>query len=159
MPTKDDPSLSIPVVEERVSIHKREHETDRVRIQTVVDEALERVGAELEHEDVRVERVAMNREVSTAPQVREENGVLIVPVLEEVLVVQKRLVLKEELHIHRKRTREHVEQAVRVRRMRAEVQRMPTEGVERSEKETPTANLAPVRRAPRIRRKPPLTNR
>ncbi len=72
---------------------------------------LERVGAELEHEDVRVERVTIGQEVTVAPEVREENGVLIVPVLEEVLVVQKRLVLKEELHIHRQRTREHVEQA------------------------------------------------
>jgi stress response protein YsnF len=159
MATRNDPRLSIPVVEERASIHKHKHETDRVRVRTFVDQALERVGAELEHDDVRIERVAIDQEVTEAPQVREENGVLVVTVLEEVLVVQKRLVLKEELHIHRNRTREHVEQAVAVRRMRAEVARVPTGDGAGREKETGREELASVRRPPRIRRKPPLTGR
>lgn len=44
-----------------------------------------------------------------APEIRTEGDVTIVPVLEEVLVVEKRLVLKEELHIRRRVAAETVE--------------------------------------------------
>jgi uncharacterized protein (TIGR02271 family) len=145
------PEASIPLVAENVTVDKRSVETGRVRIRTVVDERLARVAADLERDDVRIERVAVNREVSEPPQIREEDGVLIVPVLEEVIVVEKRLVLKEELHVHRSREREHVEEAVRLKAMRAEVQRVPPAGAEPESR--------PVARSPRLRRKEPLTDR
>jgi uncharacterized protein (TIGR02271 family) len=126
MSDPDESSPSIPLVEERARIDKRLVETGRVRIRTIVDEQLARVSEELEHDEVSIERVPIDREVTTAPQVREEDGVLIVPVLEEVLVVEKRLVLKEELHIRRNRSRERFDQAVALRRTRAEVQRTTT---------------------------------
>jgi stress response protein YsnF len=44
----------------------------------------------------------MGRIVETAPEIRTEGDVTILPVVEEVLVVEKRLVLKEELHIRRR---------------------------------------------------------
>jgi uncharacterized protein (TIGR02271 family) len=118
------PEVSIPIAEEHLTIDKRVVETGRVRIRTVVDEKLVRVGEDLERDDVRIERVPVNREVREPPQTREENGVLIVPILEEVVVMEKRLLLKEELHIHRNRSRERVEEAVRVRSTRPEVQRI-----------------------------------
>jgi hypothetical protein len=43
--------------------------------------------------------MAIDRGVDVAPEVRVEGNVTIIPVLEEVLVVEKRLVLKEKLHI------------------------------------------------------------
>jgi len=73
--------------------------------------------------------------------VREEGGVLIIPVLEEVVVVQKRLVLKEELHIHRNRRSERVDEAVKLKSMRAEAERVAAE------------NQAGDRARTRIRRK------
>jgi stress response protein YsnF len=48
------------------------------------------------------DRAAMGRMVETAPEIRTESDVTILPVVEEVLVVEKRLVLKEELHIRRR---------------------------------------------------------
>ncbi len=39
-------------------------------------------------------------------------------------MIEKRLLLKEELRIHRNRKRERVEQAVRLKSMRAEVERI-----------------------------------
>jgi stress response protein YsnF len=56
-------------------------------------------------ERVVIERVPVDREVDrdAPPAVREEDGVLVVPVLEEVLVVERRLVLKEELRVSRVR--------------------------------------------------------
>src|SRR5436305_15205604 len=114
MSESETPEASIPLVEEHVTVNKRVVETGRVRIRTVVDERLARVRTDLERDDVTVERVAVNREVAEPPQTREENGVLIVPILEEVVVIEKRLFLKEELHVHRNRKRERVEEAVRL---------------------------------------------
>jgi len=62
--------------------------------------------------------------VDEAPAVRTENGVMIVPVLEEVLFVEKRLVLKEEIHIRRQRTTETVEMPVTLRKQRAVVEHL-----------------------------------
>jgi uncharacterized protein (TIGR02271 family) len=112
------------LVQENLTVGKRTVETGRVRIRTVVDEKLVRVSEQLERDDVTIERVSVNREVTEAPVIREENGVLIVPVLEEVVVVEKRLFLKEELHVHRNRRSDVVDEAVRVRSMRAETERV-----------------------------------
>jgi stress response protein YsnF len=70
-----------------------------------------------------VTRVPIDREVDRAPDVRTVDGVLIVPVLEERLVIEKRLVLAEELHIRRDVVREQVETPVTLRKQRAEVVR------------------------------------
>ena len=71
--------------------------------------------------------------VETAPDVRTEGDLTIVPVVEEVLVVEKRLVLKEELHIRRTSQTEVVEVPVTLRKQRAVVERQvphtsPSEG-------------------------------
>ncbi len=66
--------------------------------------------------------------VEVAPAVRTENDVVIVPVLEEVLVVQKQLVLKEELHIRRRIETEIVEVPVTRRKQRAIVERVAPDG-------------------------------
>jgi len=124
MTESPDAEASIPLAQENLTVAKRSVETGRVRIRTVVDEKLVRVSEQLERDDVTIERVSVNREVTQAPEVREENGVLIVPVLEEVVVVEKRLFLKEELHVHRNRRSEPVDEAVRVRSMRVETERV-----------------------------------
>lgn len=124
MSESTDMRASIPLVQENLTVTKQTVETGRVRIRTVIDEKLVRVSEHLERDDVTIERVAVDQEVTEVPQVREENGVLIVPVLEEVVVVQKRLVLKEELHVHRNRRSEPVDEAVKLRSMRAEAERV-----------------------------------
>ena len=120
----------IPLVEEQVSIAKHKVPTGRVRIRTVVDEREAWVREELAREEVTIERVPIDREVTETPEIRQEGDVLIVPVVEEVLVVEKRLVLKEELHIRKKRQIEQVEKPVALRSMRAEVEREDLEGDE-----------------------------
>jgi stress response protein YsnF len=55
--------------------------------------------------------------------VRTEGETTIIPVVEEVLVVEKRLVLKEEIHIRRLISKDDVEVPVTVRRQRAVVER------------------------------------
>jgi len=55
-------------------------------------------------EDVTVERVQVNRLVDAAPQSRQDGDTTIIPVVEEVITVQKRLLLREEVRITRRRT-------------------------------------------------------
>ena len=117
----------IPVVEEEARIDKREVVTGRVRIRTRVEEAEETVRGTLDEEVVEVERVPVDRIVDAAPAVRQDGDVTIIPVMEEVLVVEKRLVLKEELHVRRRRTQEAVEVPVTLRRERVEVERLPAD--------------------------------
>ncbi len=152
MSETDKSQTAIPLVEERLRVDKRAVETGRVRVRTVVDEHLARVADELESEDVSIERVPVNQEVTAVPPVREEGDTLIVPLVEEVVVVEKRLVVREELRIRRNRRREPIEESVRVRRMRAEVERVPTRG-------SGVAPDAGSRRpgSARLRRKAPLT--
>jgi uncharacterized protein (TIGR02271 family) len=71
-----------------------------------VNEREEVVEQPTMREDVDVERVAIGRVVDTVPAVREEGDTLIIPVLEEMLVVEKRLVLKEEIRVTKRRTTE-----------------------------------------------------
>jgi uncharacterized protein (TIGR02271 family) len=93
---------AIPLVEERVSIAKREVETGRYRIRVRVEERQEMVPAELSHDEVEIERVPMNRTLTALPSVRLEGSTTVIPVVEEVVVVEKKLVLVEEIHVRRK---------------------------------------------------------
>lgn len=151
MTESSDAEASIPLVQENLTVAKRSVETGRVRIRTVVDEKLVRVSEQLERDDVTIERVSVNREVTQAPEVREENGVLIVPVLEEVVVVEKRLFLKEELHVHRNRRSEPVDEAVRVRSMRVEAERVgPNEPASSGETADTDGSRLRIRRTERL---------
>ena len=117
------PERTVPLVEEEAHVGKRTRTTGRVRIRTEVDEVEQLVTADLVEETVEVERVPVDRVVEAPPPVRTEGDVTIVPVLEEVLVVEKRLVLKEELRIRQSRSQETEEIPVRLRKQRAVVER------------------------------------
>ena len=119
--------LTIPLVEETVRVDKVV-ETTRVRVRTVTDTVEEIARASLESQNVEVERIPIGREVTVAPEVRTEGDVTIIPILEEVLVLEKRLVLKEELHLRRRVTTEAFEAPVTLRRQRAEVERIEEDG-------------------------------
>lgn len=93
----------IPIVREEITVEKRRKETGLTRIRKIVHETSQRIDEPVTKETVEVKRVPVNRVVDKALPVRDENGTLIVPVYEEIAIVEKRLLLKEELHI-RKRT-------------------------------------------------------
>jgi stress response protein YsnF len=95
-----------------------------VRVQTVTDTLEDVVHGEVRHESVEVTRVPVDRIVDHAPEIRTEGELTIVPVLEEILVVEKRLVLKEELHIRRRATTETAEVLVTLRKQRVVVERI-----------------------------------
>jgi stress response protein YsnF len=113
----------VPIVEESAVVGKRTVETGRVRVRTETDEREELLRDLLTREDLRVERVPIGRQVEEIPPLREEGDVTIIPIVDEIAVVEKRLVLREELHIVRVRTVEPVEQRITLRSTRAIVER------------------------------------
>ena len=113
----------IPLAEERIRLGVDKVETGRVRVKTTVDERKVFVRQTLERSDVQIERVLIDRMVDVAPEIRQEGDLLIIPVVEEVIVAEKRLVLKEELRIRTVRTRDEVEAPVTLRSVRAEIER------------------------------------
>jgi uncharacterized protein (TIGR02271 family) len=114
----------IPLIEETASIGKRQVVTGRVRVQTVTDTIEELARVDVQRESVEVTRVPIDKVVETAPEIRTEGDVTILPIVEEVLIVEKRLVLKEELHIRRRVTTEAAEVPVTLRKQRAIVERV-----------------------------------
>ncbi len=76
----------------------------------------------LEGQRIDVERIAINRVVNAVPEVRTEGDVTIIPVVEERLIVQKQLILVEEIRVHRHATSEAVEVPVTLRKQRAVVE-------------------------------------
>jgi len=127
--TDEVSEVTLPLREESVQVGTRETETGRVRISTQVEQHERWVDVSGWADEVAVERVSVNRVVDRAdpPKVREEGDTLVIPVLEETLVVEKRLVLHEELRLTRIRRNISRRQRVPLRRERVFVERLPAQ--------------------------------
>lgn len=112
---REDDTVVIPLIAEELRVSKRAVVTGGVRLTKRISEREETVDEPLLQENVSVERVAIGTVVFEAPQARQEGDTLIIPVLEEVLAVEKRLLLKEEVRITRTRTQVHQPQSVTLR--------------------------------------------
>lgn len=114
--------LVVPVMVEELDVQKHTMETGRVRINKVIREREELVDEPLLREEVLIERVPINRFVEEAIPLRSEGDTIIVSLLEEVPVVQKRLMLKEELRITVRRVEAHKPISVTLRSEEATVE-------------------------------------
>jgi uncharacterized protein (TIGR02271 family) len=119
--------LVVPVLEEELHVDKRRVETGRVRLTKQVHERQETVDVPLATEEIHVERVPVNRAIETAPPVRYEGDTMIVPLLEEVIIVEKRLMLREEVRITKRQSETRRPQQVMLRREEALVERINAE--------------------------------
>ena len=104
---------------------------------TLVDTEEKFVRETLEQRSVEVTRVPKDEVVDVVPTVRTENGVVIVPVFEEIVVVETKLVLKEEVHIRTNVSEDTVEFHVPLRKQRAVVERLNAEGQPITEEDKP----------------------
>ena len=125
--TRVDRETVIPVFEEELSVAKRVVETARVRVSRVTHTHQQLVVELLQQEKVEVEHVPIDRQVEVMPSIRQEGDVTIIPVVEEVLKVERHLVLKEEVHIRRIKKTERYQESVTLRRQEAQVTRLPIE--------------------------------
>lgn len=113
---------TMPIVAETATVEKRAFETARVRLHKTASERDEVVEALLARHDVTVERVPVDRVVAEVPVIREEAGTWVIPVMEERLVIEKQLVLKEELRITTTVARETVQHTIRLRQEHVDVE-------------------------------------
>jgi uncharacterized protein (TIGR02271 family) len=92
--------------EEELIAHKNLRDRGQVAVRTEIDEIPGRLEVDAYREEVVVEREAVGQAVGERENPWEENGVLIIPIYEEQLVVTKRLVLRERMRVHRVGTTE-----------------------------------------------------
>jgi uncharacterized protein (TIGR02271 family) len=121
---QDEPMV-VPVLMEELDVKKRLVETGKVRITKVVHEHEALVDEPLFHDKVAITRVPIQRVVDGPVPVREENGTTIISVVEEVLVVEKRWMLREEIHIRKQRIETHQPQRITLRSEEVQVERVP----------------------------------
>ncbi|QDZ30700.1 DUF2382 domain-containing protein [Noviherbaspirillum sp. UKPF54] len=118
--------MSFPVLEEQMQVEKRIVDTGRgVRLHKTVAERERLLDEPLRRDELVVEHVPVGQIVQEAapPQARYEGDTLVVPVLEEVLMVQKQLLLKEEVRITRRQHQVREPQSVVLRSEQVAVER------------------------------------
>jgi stress response protein YsnF len=128
--------LKVPVVREEVQVEKQVVDTGRgVRIHKTVAEHPCHIDERLLRDDVEVSHVPVDRIVplDAAPATRYEGDTLVVPILEEVLVVERRVRIKEELRITRTRREERHAETVMLKSEQASVERFDDAGGRPSE--------------------------
>jgi uncharacterized protein (TIGR02271 family) len=89
----------VPIVEEQVEVGKRTVTAGRVHVAKEVHEVQAAVDLPLVQEHVQVERVPVERYLAEPVAPHYEGDTLVIPVMEEVLVVEKRLLLREEVRV------------------------------------------------------------
>lgn len=110
---RDDSGQTLPLAHEEVEVSRRKVETGRVRVRKSVSQHEAFIDERLVDEEIHVDRRSVNQAIDGPLEPRYEGDVLVIPVLEEVLVVRKQLMLKEELLIHRHKVeRPHRERVV-----------------------------------------------
>jgi uncharacterized protein (TIGR02271 family) len=114
---------SLRLFAEELSVTKEELETGRVHVATHTLEREALIDESLAHERVEIETIPVGRRIDAVPEVRQEGNVTIVPVVEEALVVERQLILREEVHIRRIRTTERHQEKVLLRHQEAVVTR------------------------------------
>ncbi|HWD00617.1 MAG TPA: YsnF/AvaK domain-containing protein [Candidatus Sulfopaludibacter sp.] len=139
MDKQHEDDIVVPVIQEELAAGTRRIKTGSIRVDKHVDRKTRKIAVPLVHDDVEVRRVALNRVIDKIPPIRREGGTVIVPVVEEELVITKRLILKEEVHLIRRRTRQRSLKEVEVEKERADVRRLDAHGrVIDPEPENPT---------------------
>jgi stress response protein YsnF len=126
-PNPAQETIKVPISEEVLTVDTRRVDTGRgVRVHKTVHAEPVRIDETLAREEIAVRHVPVDRTLAqdeTLPATRYEGDVLIVPVLEEVVVVERRIRLKEELHITRVTREENFSRTVEVRTEEVRIER------------------------------------
>ena len=115
--------LKLRLAAEELVVSKEKVETGRVRVITQTREREALIDENLVHEHAEIETVPIGQRVYVRPGIRYEGDTTIVPVIEEVLYTERRLMLKEEIRITRVRTTERYQERVTLRYQEAVVRR------------------------------------
>lgn len=115
----------IQVVEEFATIEKEIRETGRISIRKTVSEEVAAVNIPVVNETYVIERMPGSHEVldTPPPALRYEGETMIIPVLKEITVVQKKYEVVEELHVTRRLTETPLTQEIVLRKEHVKVSR------------------------------------
>ena len=124
--TEGTETVVVPVMQEELHLDRQRVETGRVRLTKTVQEREVLVEQAAHREEVQVERVPVNQLVAEPLAVRYEGDTMIIPVVEEVVVVEKRWRLKEEVRVTTRHISTPHRQPVRLRTEEVHVERIPS---------------------------------
>ena len=125
MASDDKQSVVIPVAREEASIARNVVETGVASVRKLVRERVEVIDEPMLHDEVDIEHVTINRAVDAPEPPREEGDVLVIPVYEEVVIVRRQWVLKEEVRLRRREVQSRHREEVVLREEEAVVERHP----------------------------------
>ena len=127
--TVEDGTIVIPVIAEQVIINKDVVDTAKVHIRKRVIEEQASLNIPLIQEAYQVEYIAVNKLVNEVPPVRQEGDVTIIPVVREVLVIEKHYELVEEIHVIRQRQEVAHVQEIMLKREQVDIERKPLDNI------------------------------
>jgi uncharacterized protein (TIGR02271 family) len=118
--------LTLPVIEESLHVEKRAVTGAGYRLRKRVDTWVATVDELLRNYKVEIERTPVNAPLGSddIPEPRYEGDTLVIPVVEEVLVTEKRLVLTEEIRITRVHGTHRKPQSVELRKEHIDIERL-----------------------------------
>ena len=126
--TRDEAGEKVlPLSAEEVAVTKRVVETGRVQVARITHEREQLIDELLAQQTADIERVRIGQPVDTMPAVREEGDTVVIPIVEEVLVVERRLFLKEEVRVRRVHSTQRHQESVTLRHQEAVVTRLSVE--------------------------------
>jgi stress response protein YsnF len=117
-----DDGVSIPVIEESAKVDVRPAPERMLRVRRRVVTTEQVVETPVWHERIQVDRVPINQYVDSVPAPRQDGDVLIIPCIEEVVVVEKRLRVSEELRVRVVREQRTHRETVQLRRHELEIE-------------------------------------
>jgi uncharacterized protein (TIGR02271 family) len=132
-PTEDDRTSDktgetvMPLLAEEIAVSKQVVETGRVQVARVTHEREQLIDELLAHDTVEIDRIPIGRPIDAMPAIRDEGDTIVIPIVEEMLVIERRLLLKEEVHVKRVRSTERHQESVTLRHHEAVVTRLPVE--------------------------------
>jgi stress response protein YsnF len=126
-PTADPQDVVVPIYQERACVSKRRVVTSRVKVSRVTHQSERLLTETLARQQVKIDRIPIGKLIDAVPKIREEGDAIIIPIVEEIPVVEHRLVLTEEVWVRRVRSKENYRERVTLRCQKAVVTRDPAE--------------------------------
>ncbi len=127
MPDASDSEERVVLHEEQAEVTRQTRPAGRVSVSTVTKTRDELIDELLTRENAEIDRVLIGQPVDELPVIREEGDTIVIPLVEEVVVVERRLILKEEIRIRRFTTTERHQETVTLREQDAVITREPAQ--------------------------------
>lgn len=141
----EDRDINVPVVEEELSVDKQRRETGRVQVHTNTVEEQQSVNIPVTREHVEVERVPVDKElpVDQINVQNMQNRDIVMPVMGEEVVAEKRPVVKEEIRIHKEPVTETERVSDTVRKERVNIEGLDEQGNPVDKRANPNTDINP----------------